>query len=168
MQQLMILRHAKAVPWSPATEDFPRKLNRAGKQHASSVAAWICANLEPPQSILCSPSQRTRETLAPLLSLNPELESVTHFIPQIYHAASSTLETLLDSAFAEADRVLVIGHNPAFERLAGEVIHARHYPEFRRLPTGTLAVVDFDPDWASGHGSGILRHFIRGKQLSVD
>jgi phosphohistidine phosphatase SixA len=168
MHRLMILRHAKAVSWSSTAEDFPRKLKPAGRKHARNLAAWMCAHLEPPQRILCSPSQRTRETLAPLLSMNPELESVTHFIPQIYHAAASTLETLLDSAFAETERVLIIGHNPAFERLTGEVIHPRHYPEFKRLPTGTLAVVDFDPDWPSAHGSGILRHFIRGKQLSVN
>jgi phosphohistidine phosphatase SixA len=165
MQQLMILRHAKAVPWSPVAEDFPRVLRPAGRKHARKVAAWISDNLQAPQSILCSPSQRTRETLAPLLSLNPQLESVTHFIPQLYHAVSSTLQTLLDAAFAEADRVLVIGHNPAFENLVGEVIHVRHRPEFRRLPTGTLAVVDFDPDWLSGQGGGTLSHFVRGKHL---
>ena len=168
MQQLMLLRHAKAVPWSPRTEDFPRKLNHAGTRHAHNVAAWICTHLQPPQIILCSPSQRTRETLAPLLSLQPELESVTHFIPHIYHATSSTLETLLDSAFAEADRVLIIGHNPAFERLAADNLHSRHYDEFTRLPTGTLAVVDFNPDWASGRCGGTLRHFIRGKHLSAN
>ena len=166
MQQLMILRHAKAVPWSPAREDFPRKLNRAGTRHARNVAAWMCANLAPPEAILCSPSQRTRETLAPLLSLKPELDRVTHFIPQIYHAASSTLQALLDPAFAEADRILIIGHNPGFERLVGDVIHSRHYEDFTRLPTGTLVVVDFDPDWVSGQGSGALRHFVRGKHLA--
>lgn len=165
MQQLMVLRHAKAVPWSPSAEDFTRKLSDAGRKHAQNVAAWICVNLGAPQIILCSPSQRTRETLAPLLSMKPELESSTHFIPQIYHAASSTLQTLLDSAFSENDRVLIIGHNPAFERLVGDVIHARHYPEFKRLPTGTLAVVDFDPDWPSGQSRGALRHIIRGKHL---
>jgi len=165
MQQLMILRHAKAVPWSPTAEDFPRALSPAGRKHARKVAAWIGDNLQAPQNILCSPSQRTRETLAPLLSMNPQLESVTHFVPQLYHAVSSTLQSMLDAAFAEADRVLIIGHNPAFENLVGEVIHARHRPEFRRLPTGTLAVVDFEPDWPPGQGGGTLSHFVRGKHL---
>jgi phosphohistidine phosphatase len=165
MQQLLILRHAKAVPWSPTAEDFPRKLDRAGREHARKLAAWLDANIEAPESILCSPSQRTRETLAPILSMQPHLESVVHFLPQLYHATSSTIETLLDSAFTEADRVLVVGHNPGFESLAGDVIHPRHHQEFSRLPTGTLVVVDFAEGWLSGHDCGTLRHIIRGRDL---
>ncbi len=165
MQQLMILRHAKAVPWSATTDDFPRKLSSAGMDHAERVSHWICDNLDTPQAILCSPSQRTRETLTPLLAMQPALESTTHFVPQIYHGTAAMLKTLLDAAFAEADRVLMVGHNPGFERLVGDVIHRRHYDEFNRLPTGTLAVIEFDPDWSSGQGHGALRHFIRGKKL---
>ncbi|HMB59533.1 MAG TPA: hypothetical protein VKN35_06460 [Xanthomonadales bacterium] len=168
MQQLLVLRHAKAVPWSPVQEDFPRKLSEAGTQHATSIARWICNNLELPEHILCSPSQRTRETLAPLLSMAPELEAVTHFIPQIYHSDSHTLETLLDAAFSEFDRVLIIGHNPGFERLVGDVIHPSHYEDFSRLPTGTLAVIEFEPGWAQDHDRGHLRHLVRGKKLSVN
>ncbi len=165
MQQLLILRHAKAVPWSPAAEDFPRKLTRAGREHAKNVAAWLEESLEPPETILCSPSQRTRETLTPILALRPQLETIVHFVPQLYHATSSTIETLLDSAFAEADRVLIVGHNPGFESLAGTVIHPRHRQEFARLPTGTLVVVDFPEGWSSGHHRGTLRYIIRGKDL---
>lgn len=168
MQQLMILRHAKATPWTPTAEDFPRELNLVGKDHAHRVASWMCENLEPPQSILCSPSQRTRETLAPLLSMAPGLEQVTRFVPQIYHATASTLESLLDSAFAEFDRVLIVGHNPGFETLVGNVIHPKHYDAFQRMATGTLAVVEFDDGWSAGHERGRLRHLIRGKSLSID
>lgn len=165
MQTLFILRHAKAVPWSPLSEDFPRKLDRQGIRDARKVAEWMVENLELPQRILCSPSQRTRETLAPLLAIRPELDAVTHFVPQIYHAPASLLRTLLDAAFAAVDRVLIVGHNPGFEQLVADVIHPTHYPDFDRLPTGTLAVVGFDPDWAENSERGTLQHFIRGKQL---
>ena len=168
MQTVLILRHAKAEPWSPVKEDFPRKLSRGGTADARAIARWMCENLELPQSILCSPSQRTRETLAPLLSRQPALEAVTHFLPQIYNATVNTLETLLDSAFAETDCVLIVGHNPGFEMLISEVIHPRHHDEFNRLPTGTLAVVEFESGWAAGHTRGALQHFIRGKDLSGD
>ena len=165
MQQLLILRHAKAVPWSPATEDFPRKLTRSGRDHAQHVATWLDENLDPPEAILCSPSQRTRETLAPILSLQPQLEAVVHFVPQLYHATASTIETLLDAAFSKTNRVLIVGHNPGFESLAASVIHPRHNQQMARLPTGTLVVVDFTEGWAAGHDRGNLRHIIRGKEL---
>lgn len=168
MQQLLVLRHAKAVPWSPVKEDFPRQLSTLGTQHARNLAGWIRDHLERPEHILCSPSQRTRETLAPLLSLLPELETVTHFIPQIYHSDRGTLETLLDAAFAEFNRVMIVGHNPSLEWLVGDVIRPSHYEEFTRLPTGTLAVIEFEPGWDSGPGRGRLRHLVRGKKLSTD
>jgi phosphohistidine phosphatase SixA len=75
---------------------------------------------------------------------------------------------LLDFAFAEADRVLIIGHNPGIEMLAFEVIAPSEYEKIRRLPTGTIVVVEFESGWQDGLGTGILRHKVRGKKISVD
>ena len=165
MQRLMILRHAKAVPWHPGAEDFPRALSQAGRKHAARVARWICDHQQLPDEILCSPSQRTRETLAPLLALRPELETCTNFVPQIYGASTRTMTTLLDRAFAERDRVLIVGHNPGFEMLAFEVVAASERQKFSRLPTGTLLVVEFKADWPNDAGQGRLSHVVRGKKL---
>jgi len=129
------------------------------------VATWLNQNLEPPEVILCSPSQRTRETLAPILALQPHLEAVVHFQPQLYHATTSTIETLLDTAFTKANRVLIVGHNPGFESLAANVIRANHHDVLMHLPTGTLVVADFSEGWSAGHHRGILRHIIHGKEL---
>jgi phosphohistidine phosphatase SixA len=165
MQSLYVWRHAKAVTWTPTIEDFSRKLQAVGLRHARSVAAWMCEHLEMPESIVCSPSQRTRETLAPLLSQQAGLEAATHFLPQIYMANLRTLTGLLDAAFAEVNRVLIVGHNPGLEVLIGHAVHSRHYSEFHRLPTGTLAVIDFETAWAEDQGRGVLKHLVRGKHL---
>ena len=165
MQQLMILRHAKAVPWRPGIEDFPRALSEAGREHAARVAEWICRRQLLPDEILCSPAQRTRETLAPLLALRPGLESCTCFIPQLYGASLGTLNTLVDGAFASRERVLIVGHNPGFETLARDVIAASERRQIERLPTGTLLVVEFESGWPDGSGRGVLAHVVRGKKL---
>jgi phosphohistidine phosphatase len=167
-QALYILRHAKAVTWTPSADDFSRELQPVGLKHARSVAGWIVQQGALPDCILCSPSQRTRETLAPLLSMKPQLESVTNFLPQLYHANQRTLQAALDAAFAEANRVLLVGHNPGLEVLAGELTHRRHHPEFDRLPTGTLVVVEFAGGWANDEGKGTLGAVIRGRNLSAD
>jgi phosphohistidine phosphatase SixA len=166
MQTLYILRHAKAVIWTPSSDDFARKLQQVGHLHAKRVAHWMCEHDELPDTILCSPSQRTRETLAPLISMRPSLESATHFLPQLYHANMRTLQAALDAAFAEFNQALIVGHNPGLEVLTGNVIHHRHHAEFSRLPTGTLAVIDFAEGWAEDQDKGLLRHLIRGKELS--
>lgn len=168
MQKLYILRHAKAVTWTPSSDDFARKLQAVGHLHAKRVARWMCDHEELPDCILCSPSQRTRETLSPLLGMQPGLEAATHFLPQLYHASLRTLQAALDASFAEFNRVLIVGHNPGLEVLTGELIHKRHYAEYSRLPTGTLAVIKFATGWYQDQGSGTLSHFIRGKQLSGD
>ena len=165
MQRLIILRHARAVSWQPGVEDFPRTLTDIGREHASRIAEWIGAQPRLPDEILCSPAQRTRETLAPLLALRPELESRTSFVPQIYGASTRTLTTLLDRAFTERDCVLMVGHNPGFERLAFEVVGPSERHNFERLPTGTLMVVEFEQGWPEDSDRGRLAHLIRGETL---
>jgi phosphohistidine phosphatase len=165
MQELMILRHAKAEQWYPGAEDFPRALRDVGREHAARVAAWICNQHYLPDEVLCSPAQRTRETLSPLLAMRPELDSCTTFVPQIYGASTRTLMTLLDRAFADHDRVLIVGHNPGFEMLAFEVIAPAERRKLERLPTGTLLVIELDSGWPDDSGRGRLAHFVRGKKL---
>lgn len=165
MQTLMIWRHAKAVPWDSMPDDFARPLNEIGNAHAAAVADWMVANLALPQRVLCSPSQRTRETLVPLIKRSIDLESRTRFLPQIYGASCRTMVDILDHAFAEADSVLVVGHNPGFEHLVFESISESEYPRINRLATGTLVVVDLEPDWAEGRGKGKIAHKVRGKKL---
>jgi phosphohistidine phosphatase SixA len=164
MQTLSVLRHAKAVTWTPSADDFSRELQAVGRKHAHRIAEWMCEHLELPDCILCSPSQRTRETLIPLLSMQAGLETVTNFLPQLYHSNLRTLQAALDAAFAESDRVLVVGHNPGLETLVADVIQRKYYPEFSRLPTGTLVVIDFTDGWDQNKGD--LRQLIRGKYLS--
>lgn len=168
MQSLYVLRHAKAATWTPSVDDFTRALQPVGRRHATLIAEWICQHLVLPECILCSPSQRTRETLTPLLGMRAELESKTHFLPRLYHPSLRTLQAALDASFAEFDTVLIVGHNPGLETLVAELIYRRHDQGFSRLPTGTLAVIDFVAGWDEDQDKGSLRHLIRGKHLLRD
>jgi len=165
MQRLMILRHAKAVPWGSTPNDFSRPLSDVGDAHAEAVAQWIEASLNFPEMVLCSPSQRTRETLAPIIESRAQLEQRTRFLPQLYGASFGTLVNILDHAFAEHDSVLVVGHNPGLEHLVFETIARSEQAGFKRLATGTLVVIGLDPDWAEAQGQGKIEHKIRGKKL---
>jgi phosphohistidine phosphatase SixA len=165
MQTLMILRHAKAVPYGSMPDDFSRPLNVDGTAHARAVADWIQENLAFPEMVLCSPSQRTRETLGPLVETIAELEQRTRFLPQLYGASVRTLINVLDHAFAECDSALVVGHNPGLEDLMFETTSPKESKDVKRLATGTLVVVELDPDWAEAQGRGKIAHKVRGKQL---
>lgn len=165
MQRLMILRHAKAIPWGSIPDDFSRPLNDIGNAHAAAVAQWIHENIELPGMILCSPAQRTRETLQPLIERADQLEQRTRFLPQIYGASVGTLINILDHAFAESDSVLVVGHNPGLEYIVFESIRQSEIQKINRLATGTLVVIDFEADWAEAMGRGVIVHKVRGKKL---
>lgn len=166
MQTLMILRHAKAVPWDSMPDDFSRPLNEVGRAHAAAVAQWIAENTDYPEMVLCSPSLRTRETLAPIIGSSREREQQTRFLPQLYGASVRTLVNVLDHAFADCDRVMVVGHNPGLEQLVFDCSSASHRKGIKRLATGTLVVIDFEPDWAEAQGRGRIEHKVRGKKIS--
>ena len=164
MQQILILRHATPEPWLSEAEDFSRTLSEAGRKQAVNIANWIDETLEMPEEILCSPAQRTRETLAPLLCLHPTLETCTRFVPQAYGASRHTLSTLLDAAFCEADNVLIVGHNPGIERLALDILAPAGREQVGHVQTGTLLVVEFQSGWPDDAGNGVLRHRIRAEE----
>ena len=168
MKQLMILRHAEPTGWQSAADDFSRPLCEAGTAHAQLIAAYISDHRLLPDDILCSPAQRTFETLQPLLALNPKIEPAVRYIPQLYNARTETIISLLDFSFAEKDRVLIVGHNPGLSELASKVTSNPEGSYYFGLTTGTLVVVDFDAGWSIGSGPGRLNQRVTWSDLSVD
>ena len=167
-QQLYILRHANAEPWSPLGNDFSRALSPKGNRHARAVSTWALETLAVPDTVLCSPSKRTRETLAPLLSKWPRLLSATDYVDSIYGASLTMLLTLAEDAFSYSQRVLMVGHNPGFEELLINVLRQEQAVTIHKLATGTLAVVEFSDGFRRITANGELIHLLREKDLSIN
>ena len=75
MRTLYLLRHAKARRERDLT-DRDRQLHRNGIRQGAALAAYFAKLGKPVDRILCSPSRRTRDTLAlvlPALPNSPEL-----------------------------------------------------------------------------------------------
>ena len=166
-QQLYLLRHAKAEPWSPLGNDFSRALSERGINDARLVAAWARETLPVPDTILCSPAKRTRQTLAPLLGHWPQLLSTTDYIDSMYGASLNMLLTLAEDAFSYSERVLMVGHNPGFEQLLISVLQRNQAAPIKRMATGTLAIIEFPSGFKREAHDGILKHRVRGKNLLV-
>ena len=160
---LYLLRHAKAEPWNPLGNDFSRALSDRGIRDAQTVADWAFETLTVPDTILCSPSKRTRETLAPMLSHWPQLLSVTDYIDSIYGASLNMLFTLMEDAFSYSERILMVGHNPGFEDLLISVLSPEQAARIDRMKTGTLAVIRFPGDFDRDARNGDLLHRVRHK-----
>jgi phosphohistidine phosphatase len=139
MRELILLRHAEAVPIEAAHgDDQQRPLSPRGEQEAQAAGLWLIAHGARPDRVLCSPSQRTGET-ARLALAALDSAPVPRMEPDIYDATPGELLTLLDQ-HNDADIVMLVGHNPGIEQLVALLAEGRS-DEFRGMPPGAMAVL---------------------------
>jgi len=167
-QFLYLLRHAKAEAWFPGVDDFERNLTDRGVHHMELLAGWSLEHLRKPGLVLCSPAARTRQTLDPFLETWSALATVTRYEPSIYEATTGALLALADAAFAAADTVMMVGHNPGFEFLALSILRDEDAGTVAKMPTGGMAVIEFKPGWSEAVGDGKLKHWIRRRDFDAD
>jgi phosphohistidine phosphatase len=161
-RRLILTRHAKSAWDEPGLDDHDRPLNPRGLRAARELGDWLASRGYLPEEVLCSSALRTRQTWAAVAATPLEVIPTLHVMPDLYHASSDRMLTLLQTA--EADTVMMLGHNPGIAELAamlpaGPVAHA----DFRRYPTAATLVLDFQGgSWAEvrpGAGS-VLDFFV--------
>jgi len=145
MRRLMLLRHAKALR-AEGVADFDRPLQATGREEARRIGEFMAAQRLEPGLALVSSALRARETFDLVdIFLHPPPERVDE--PLMYEATAEALFDIVRSLPRNQRCVLMVGHNPAFEELADELIAAGDedaLARFRRhMPTGALAVIDF-------------------------
>ncbi|TWH99756.1 phosphohistidine phosphatase SixA [Luteimonas cucumeris] len=155
MRQLILLRHAHAEPATPGQADLDRPLSPEGLAEAEAAGRWLAEQGLVPDRALCSPSRRTRETLEAVLArvgyVDQRLEA------GIYEATPGTLAALADS-HREAERLLVIGHNPGLEQLAA-LMHSGQSGDYRGMPPAGIAVLTLPIDASIEPGIASLSAF---------
>jgi len=166
--QLYLMRHAEAESWSPLGNDFSRALSKAGNRHAELVSDWAFGSLAPPDTILCSPARRTRETLAPFLSRWPVLLGSTGYVESVYNASPDLLLNLVDDVFSYSERLMLVGHNPGVMSLLCKVLQSEQAAGIKAMGAGTLAIVGFPAGFSRHAGNGRLLHLKRRQDFSFD
>jgi len=165
-QQLCLLRHAEAEPWNPLGNDFSRRLTAKGARHAKLVSNWVTNTLIPPDTILCSPAKRARETLAPLLSEWPKMLATTDYIDSMYNASFNMLMTLAEDAFSYSERLLLVGHNPGLEQALIALLRQEQSITIQPMHPGTLVVIEFTEGFKRDLNNGRLLHLVPREALS--
>ncbi|HUJ47889.1 MAG TPA: histidine phosphatase family protein [Rhizomicrobium sp.] len=175
MRRLLLLRHAKTEQINKDTPaDRDRVLTERGRSDAPKVGQAMQHRGYLPDLILCSTSARTRQTLE-LAAAEFGSDIETQFADAIYDARASELLRLIQAQPDTKPRLLLVGHNPGFEDLAGALVDeaedskakARIEKMEEKFPTSALAVIDFVVDrWRDVKPeSGRLVDFIRPKDL---
>ena len=167
-QQLYLLRHAEAESWNPLGNDFSRSLSTVGTDHARLLSSWAFETLERPDTVLCSPAKRTRETLAPFLARWPKLLATTDYIDSMYNASLNLLLTLTEDAFSYSERLLMVGHNPGIEHMLANLWPPGQAEGFKTVGTGTMAVIEFPENFKRNSAAGNLLHLIRQADFSFN
>lgn len=133
MRTLLILRHGKAAP-DEGGSDAARPLTARGKREAELIGQLLRSDDLAPDRILASNARRARDTAR-------EAASAAHFsgaideLDELYLAEPEAYITAVRRNAPDAQRVLLVGHNPGLEALAliltGDPV---------ALPTGGLVV----------------------------
>jgi phosphohistidine phosphatase len=173
MIRLLLLRHAKS-DWSDAgLADRDRPLSKRGRESAPVIGRHMREKGWIPDLVLSSPATRTRQTLGLVLDRIGTSPNIT-FDETLYDFGSGErLLAAIKEHGGNAKTLMLVGHNPAIERLAlllagkgeTEALAAME----RKFPTAALAVIDFQAKaWSSiKPAKGTLMAFVTPKGLAA-
>ncbi|MFT3905344.1 MAG: histidine phosphatase family protein [Steroidobacteraceae bacterium] len=118
-RQLILLRHAEALPASGKVRDHDRPLSAHGQGQAEAVAHQLLDQEVKLDLILCSSALRTRETAA---RTHRRFEHCRlEVLEALYNADPVTLRAQLAAHAGQAQCVMLVAHNPGISMLAGEL-----------------------------------------------
>ena len=171
MRRLLLLRHAKSDR-PPGVADRDRPLNERGTASARLMGGYVARHSLVPSRVLCSPSQRTRETLAEMAPHWPATVKVV-YEERLYATTPKTILALICEQDAKAETLMVIGHNPELHEAAELLIAAGDVSLRERLrekfPTCAFAAIDFAANaWSRIHDhSGRLDRYVTPRSIAA-
>jgi phosphohistidine phosphatase len=172
MKELVLMRHAKAVPHAIEQGDLGRPLSGRGRRAATAVALELRRRGLRPDLILCSSARRTRETLDHVLDVYQPAPP-TQLEAELYLADAEHLVDRFRRFDADIGSALLIGHNEGLAEAAillATVGEPAALAAMRaKFPTGAVAWLRLPvDDWTQlGRSRGELAAFIRPRDLGT-
>ena len=159
-RELVLLRHGHAVPHGSVEPDFDRPLDARGQADTAWMARWAMEAGAVPDLVVASPAQRARETAEGFCREAGLATGDIRWRDRIYDSRVSELLAILAEVEAQPRRVMMVGHNPGFEVLAGLLGHGD--PHRVRLATAAAARIRMPEDWSElAPGDGELVEVVR-------
>jgi phosphohistidine phosphatase len=121
MKTLLLLRHAKSSWDDPTLPDHDRPLNKRGKRDAPRMGALLAEHELVPDLVLCSTAARTVETARAVIAACG-YDGEVRLSRELYHAPAHLYAAILRREPSRHARVLLVGHNPGLEELAGQLV----------------------------------------------
>ena len=140
---LYLLRHAKAKAPQPGQPDAARELTGRGRRAAAALGSRFAALGPLPELVVTSPAVRAAATAAEWARAAGFPEDRVVHDERIYAAHVSTLLALIHDLEESLRSVLLVGHDPAFSELAGQLAG-----RYLALRTCTVAAFRIGCPWA--------------------
>ncbi|MEO0499871.1 MAG: histidine phosphatase family protein [Pseudomonadota bacterium] len=173
MKSVTLLRHAKSSWDDPVERDFDRPLNMKGRRAATRMGRYLRDEGLTFDHLVASPAVRVIETLDGVEE-GYGAKIAAAFDKRVYMAAGETLLDIVHETDADADRLLLMGHNPGLEDLIFMLVppgqsDARAAIDVK-FPTATLCEMVFDTnDWEEiAAGAGRIERLVRPRDLDPD
>ncbi|WP_053182607.1 SixA phosphatase family protein [Sunxiuqinia dokdonensis] len=157
MKRVVIVRHAKAVPYG-YDDDFNRKLRDRGKNDANQISLKLIGDGIKADLIISSPAKRALKT-AEIYAENFRYSIHSIQIEEDLYEGMTTQEfvDLLREISEEVQTVFVFGHNPLVYHLTNNLVKLFNSD----MPTCSTVAVDFDVEsWkeVSARGGDLAFH----------
>lgn len=149
---LVLLRHATAESGRAGQDDQERSLADQGRDEARAIGRWLRDHGIGCDEVVCSPAQRTRETMAEIAAAGCA-EAEVEIEHRLYNARAEEVLAVVREASEDANVVLVVGHAPGLPAAAslladGEGSDPAHELLAEGFPPGAAAVLRFSGHWA--------------------
>ena len=143
MKRVVIIRHAKSVPYG-YDDDFNRDLSSRGKSDASIIGSELRKRGVHPDVMISSPAKRAIKT-ARIFAEQLDFEQNKIIEKQDIYDGQTTSEFLemIQDLPESASTVFIFGHNPGFYYFVGNLLVSFHGD----MPTCSTVVIDFDSDF---------------------
>jgi phosphohistidine phosphatase len=158
MSTLFLLRHAHAGdPARWTDDDSLRPLSDKGRRQSERIGRLLAAIDEAPDLLITSPKVRAAQTA--------EIVGAALKVPVVEDrrlAGSLDLDVIGEilAAAGPAVRPCLVGHDPDFSSLLGELLGVAEVP----MRKGALARVDFEGRLSTGRG--LLRYLVPPELLT--
>lgn len=139
---LVVMRHARAMPADPPLPDLLRPLDVRGRLEAREVGSALAAWGVMPDRVLSSDARRTRETWEWMEGAFGRPIPIDFSHAFYTRGAEAALDAL---SRVDVRTALVLGHNPEWEHLIETLTG-----EFVPMSTATAAILEIGaPSWAT-------------------
>lgn len=112
MKSLFLVRHARALRKNPGSVDFDRQLSEEGVKDAHWLGGVFKAKGIEPDLVISSTAPRALKTAKIICETIHYTPGLIREEDLLYEAGIEDLLNLIQNLNDEAERVLIVGHNP--------------------------------------------------------